>query len=239
MFVWRWCNVFCHVDALVWFFRRSGRQWDQEGGCHDLLGSTSVFAPHMCNATDSSLGEITDQFVLFVPHPPWYGLYVTFELDRWIAVFFLKHSVIWCRVCICHWICCFEWVPCLSTLSLYKFKKGTWCVRSFLSLFLCSFVTLASFSSLWPAFTLTVHINALYNESVHGREEHATWINSIPLKIATLLTLQTLKWAYTYTDVLIVSATSRYYSVLRRLARRTFWGRPLRYGMSVQVPIRF
>ena len=24
------------------------------------------------------------------------------------------------------------------------------------------------------AFMLTVHINALYNESVHGREEHAT-----------------------------------------------------------------
>ena len=40
--------------------------------------------------------------------------------------------------------------------------------------FVPSFVTLASFSSLWPAFTLTVHINALYNESVHGREEHAT-----------------------------------------------------------------
>ena len=31
-----------------------------------------------------------------------------------------------------------------------------------------------SFSSLWPAFTLTVHINALYNEWVHGKEEHAT-----------------------------------------------------------------
>ena len=31
-----------------------------------------------------------------------------------------------------------------------------------------------SFSSLWAAFTLTVHINALYNERVHGREEHAT-----------------------------------------------------------------
>ena len=31
-----------------------------------------------------------------------------------------------------------------------------------------------SFSSLWAAFTLTVHINALYNESVHGKEEHAT-----------------------------------------------------------------
>ena len=30
------------------------------------------------------------------------------------------------------------------------------------------------FSSFWPAFTLTVHINVLYNESVHGREERAT-----------------------------------------------------------------
>ena len=33
-----------------------------------------------------------------------------------------------------------------------------------------------SFSSLWAAFMLPVHINALglYNESVHGKEEHAT-----------------------------------------------------------------
>ena len=31
-----------------------------------------------------------------------------------------------------------------------------------------------SFSSLWAAFTLTVCINALYNERVHGNEEHAT-----------------------------------------------------------------
>ena len=31
-----------------------------------------------------------------------------------------------------------------------------------------------SFSSLWAAFTLTVHINALYNGRVHGKEEHAT-----------------------------------------------------------------
>ena len=88
-----------------------------------------------------------------------------------------------------------------------------------------SFLRLPRFSSLWPAFTLTqtVHINALDNESGHGREEHATCINSIPLKIATLLTLQSLKWAYTFwTDVLIVSATSRHYSVIRHLARRTF-----------------
>ena len=31
-----------------------------------------------------------------------------------------------------------------------------------------------SFSSLWAAFTLTAHINALYNERVYGKEEHAT-----------------------------------------------------------------
>ena len=31
-----------------------------------------------------------------------------------------------------------------------------------------------SFSSLWAAFTLSVHINALYNESIHGKEELAT-----------------------------------------------------------------
>ena len=31
-----------------------------------------------------------------------------------------------------------------------------------------------SFSSLWADFTLTVHMNALYNESIHGKEEHAT-----------------------------------------------------------------
>ena len=31
-----------------------------------------------------------------------------------------------------------------------------------------------SFSSLWAAFTLSVHINALYNESIHGKDEHAS-----------------------------------------------------------------
>ena len=42
------------------------------------------------------------------------------------------------------------------------------------------------FSSLWAALTPTVHINALYIESMHGNEEHATWINTIPLKISHL-----------------------------------------------------
>ena len=31
-----------------------------------------------------------------------------------------------------------------------------------------------SFSSLWAAFTLIAQINALYNEMVYGKEEHAT-----------------------------------------------------------------
>ena len=31
-----------------------------------------------------------------------------------------------------------------------------------------------SFSSLWAAFTRSVHINALYNESIHGKDEHAS-----------------------------------------------------------------
>ena len=31
-----------------------------------------------------------------------------------------------------------------------------------------------SFSSLWAAFALTIHINALYNEIIHRKEEHAS-----------------------------------------------------------------
>ena len=50
------------------------------------------------------------------------------------------------------------------------------CVRAFVR---NSHVTLASFSSLWPAFTLTVHINALYNESVQRQEQHSSGINTI------------------------------------------------------------
>ena len=34
--------------------------------------------------------------------------------------------------------------------------------------------------SLWPAFTLTVHINALYNESLHRQDQHTSGINMIP-----------------------------------------------------------
>ena len=43
-----------------------------------------------------------------------------------------------------------------------------------------------SFSSLWAAFTLSIHINALYKESILGKEEHASCINTIALKISHL-----------------------------------------------------
>ena len=51
-------------------------------------------------------------------------------------------------------------------------------------------VTRAPFSSLWPAFTLAVHINALNNESVHREEQHTRGIYTIPYKIATLFPLE-------------------------------------------------
>ena len=35
------------------------------------------------------------------------------------------------------------------------------------------------FSPLWPPFTLTVRINALYNESVQRQEQHSSGINTI------------------------------------------------------------
>ena len=61
------------------------------------------------------------------------------------------------------------------TISIYKFKNAfvrSWSARR--SSFVRGGRPSVSFSSLWAAFTLNVHINALYNESVYGREEHAT-----------------------------------------------------------------
>ena len=40
------------------------------------------------------------------------------------------------------------------------------------------------------------HINCQYNESVHRKEQDTSGINTIPQKIATLLTFETLKWEY-------------------------------------------
>ena len=70
-----------------------------------------------------------------------------------------------------------------TVISIYTFKKVTWW---FVLGGRAAYVRTAgirtdgrlldSFSSLWAAFTLTVHIiiNALYNERVNGKEEHAT-----------------------------------------------------------------
>ena len=46
--------------------------------------------------------------------------------------------------------------------------------------FVCFSFHRMSFSSLWPAFTLTLHIDALYNESVHRKEQRTSGINQIP-----------------------------------------------------------
>ena len=64
----------------------------------------------------------------------------------------------------------------LEHLHLRKLRDGTVFVRAFVRLY----VTLAPFSSLWSAFTLTVHINALYNESVHRQKPHTSGIDMIP-----------------------------------------------------------
>ena len=37
-----------------------------------------------------------------------------------------------------------------------------------------------------------------YNERVHRKEQRSCGINTLPLKIATLLTLETLKWEYSF-----------------------------------------
>ena len=45
-----------------------------------------------------------------------------------------------------------------------------------------------------------------YNESVHRKKHHTRGNNTIPYKLATLMTFETLKWKYTSaTDVLIVT----------------------------------
>ena len=55
-------------------------------------------------------------------------------------------------------------------------------VRSFVHAFVWIqvIVNLDSFCSLWAAFTLNVHLNALYNESVYRQEQHTSGINTIP-----------------------------------------------------------
>ena len=50
------------------------------------------------------------------------------------------------------------------------------------------FLTLDSFSSLWAAFTPTVHINALYNESVHRQEQHTSGIYTMRKQISYVFT---------------------------------------------------
>ena len=103
--------------------------------------------------------------------------------------------------------------------SIYNLRRSN---DVFVPSFVLSFVRLLpSLQFVLASFYADCPHKPLHYESVHGREEHATSINSNPLKIATLLNLQILKWAYTFgTDVIIVSETSRHYSVLKRRTLR-------------------
>ena len=45
-----------------------------------------------------------------------------------------------------------------------------------------------------------------YNENVHRKKQHTRGNNTIPYKLATLMTFETLKWKYSFaTNVLIVT----------------------------------
>ena len=82
----------------------------------------------------------------------------------------------------------FRGLNCLARLALARERMPTLYINLRRShdgkVFVCSCmrlcVTLAPFSSLWPAVSLTVHINTLYNESVERREQHTSGINTIP-----------------------------------------------------------
>ena len=52
-----------------------------------------------------------------------------------------------------------------------------------------------------------VHITHLhYNESVHRKKQHTPGNNTIPYKLASLMTFESLKWKYSFaTNVLIVT----------------------------------
>ena len=65
----------------------------------------------------------------------------------------------------------------MGSPTIYKFKKVT-CVRACGRGVVGSCVRV-SFISLWPAFKMTVHIKALYNESVQRLEQHSSGINTI------------------------------------------------------------
>ena len=58
----------------------------------------------------------------------------------------------------------------------------------------------------WGSVTLSTYKHRHYNESVHRKKQHTHGNNTIPCKLATLVTFETLKWKYTVvTNVLIVT----------------------------------
>ena len=66
--------------------------------------------------------------------------------------------------------------PCIFSTNQKSFKSHLYInLRRLRDVFVPSFVCLLpSLQFALASFMLTVHINAFYNECVHGREEHAT-----------------------------------------------------------------
>ena len=121
----------------------------------------------------------------------------------------------------CHNLCNFKVTSTCNCQikSIYKFKVTWWYVR--LKRRPCGVRSggiLDSFCSLCKSFTLTVHINALCNESVHGKDEHATWINTIPLKISHLFAFSvSSRWSQC--DSLACLRLDNRYSIYQDLTR--------------------
>ena len=57
----------------------------------------------------------------------------------------------------------------------------------------------------WGSVTLSTSTHHHYNESVHRKKQHTCGNNTIPYKLARLVTFESLKWKYSFaTNVLIV-----------------------------------
>ncbi len=65
----------------------------------------------------------------------------------------------------------------------------------------CVCQIIASFSSLWTAVTLCTSTHCQYKYRVHRKEQHASWTNTIPLKMSHLLPFSFAKRGINVTDV--------------------------------------
>ena len=73
----------------------------------------------------------------------------------------------------------------------------------------------------WGRVTLSTLTPRHYNESVHRKKQHTRGNNTIPYKLATSVTFETLKWKYTFaTTCSLLPVASRHWSIARRTLRK-------------------